>query len=50
MEFCGFQEQAVDEKTRLMLYKLVNSGLLESVGGIVSSGKEAVVMHGIGGQ
>ena len=41
---------AVDAKTRLILYKLVNGGTLESVEGVVSSGKESVVFHGTGGR
>lgn len=43
-------EQAVDPKTRLLMYKLVNSGILESINGIISTGKEAVVFHANGGQ
>ncbi len=45
---CDVQEHAVDPVTRLILYKLVNGGLLESVDGIVSSGKESVVFHATG--
>lgn len=44
------QEQAVDPKTRLIMYKLVNSGLLEAVNGIISCGKESVVFHADGGR
>jgi len=43
------QEQAVDPKTRLIMYKLVNSGILEAVNGIISCGKESVVFHADGG-
>ena len=43
------QEQAVDPKTRLIMYKLVNSGVLEAVNGIISCGKESVVFHADGG-
>ena len=32
------------------MYKLVNSGLLESIDGIVSSGKESVVFHATGAE
>ena len=46
----SIQEMAVDAKTRLILYKLVNGGMLESVEGVVSSGKESVVFHGTGGK
>eukprot|EP00039_Didymoeca_costata_P027421 m.18357 g.18357 ORF g.18357 m.18357 type:complete len:597 (+) comp6292_c0_seq1:146-1936(+) len=39
-------DQALDAKTRLVLYRLVNSGVLDSVNGSVSMGKEAIVFHG----
>lgn len=42
------QEHAVDDKTRLILFKLINAGTLEDVTGVVSVGKEAVVLHGRG--
>ncbi len=41
--------QAVDDKTRLILFKMVNNGVLESVGGVISIGKEAVIMEAEGG-
>ena len=44
------QEQAVDAKTRLIMYKLVNSGILEAVNGIISCGKESVIFHADGGR
>jgi len=40
----------VDAKTRLILYKLVNQDLLESVNGVISTGKESVVFHAVGGR
>ncbi|CAG0915303.1 unnamed protein product [Notodromas monacha] len=40
---------AVDEKTRLQLFKWINAGVLDAVHGIVSTGKEAVVLHAKGG-
>ncbi|EDV23270.1 uncharacterized protein TRIADDRAFT_28003 [Trichoplax adhaerens] len=43
-------EQALDEKTRLLIYKLVNNGTLENVGGCFSTGKEACVFYATGGQ
>ncbi|XP_066935800.1 serine/threonine-protein kinase RIO3-like [Clytia hemisphaerica] len=43
-------EKALDEKSRLILYKMVNNGTLDSISGIVSTGKEAVVIHARGGQ
>ena len=42
-------EQALDPKTRVLLYKLVNGGVLDSVNGVISTGKEAVIMHADGG-
>ncbi|VDO94506.1 unnamed protein product [Soboliphyme baturini] len=42
-------EWAVDAKTRLVLYKMVNSGVLDSVSGIISTGKEAALFHALGG-
>ncbi|GJQ73238.1 hypothetical protein Trydic_g13615 [Trypoxylus dichotomus] len=35
----------IDAKTRMILYKLVTSELLEQVNGVISIGKEAVVLH-----
>lgn len=58
--FCDFQslsltalylwEKAVDPKTRLLMYKMVNSGMLETVTGCISTGKESVVFHAYGGR
>ncbi|XP_051879735.1 serine/threonine-protein kinase RIO3 [Pristis pectinata] len=42
-------DQAVDSKTRLLLYKMVNSGVLENINGCISTGKESVVFHANGG-
>jgi len=42
-------EQAVDPRTRILLYKLVNGGVLDAVNGVISTGKEAVIMHADGG-
>jgi len=42
-------EKAVDENTRILLQKLINIGLVESYGGIVAAGKEAIVIHASGG-
>lgn len=42
-------EMGMDQKTRLLLYKLINTSMiLESINGIISKGKEAVVLHGEG--
>ncbi|KAL1006428.1 hypothetical protein UPYG_G00072240 [Umbra pygmaea] len=42
-------EQAVDPRTRLLMYKMVNAGLLENINGCISTGKESVVFHACGG-
>lgn len=40
-------EMGVDVKTRLILYKLINTScILDNIDGIVSTGKEAVILHG----
>ncbi|CAM4522001.1 unnamed protein product, partial [Caretta caretta] len=43
-------EKAVDPKTRLILYKMVNAGILETITGCISTGKESVVFHAYGGK
>lgn len=40
----------MDPKTRLLLYKMVNSGMLETITGCISTGKESVVFHAYGGK
>lgn len=42
-------EHAVDEKTRLLLHKMVNRCVLNAVNGVISVGKESVVIHADGG-
>ncbi|XP_027130009.1 serine/threonine-protein kinase RIO3 isoform X1 [Larimichthys crocea] len=42
-------EQAVDPRTRLLMYKMVNAGVLENINGCISTGKESVVFHANGG-
>jgi len=42
-------EKAVDENTRIILQKVINVELVESYGGIVAAGKEAIVIHATGG-
>lgn len=44
------QEHAVDPRTRLLMYKLVNNGVLDSISGTISGGKESVVFHAFGGR
>ena len=41
-------EQVLDPRTRLLLFKLINSGMLTSINGCVSTGKEANVYHAFG--
>jgi len=35
----------LDAGTRLLLYKLINNQVLEQINGIISTGKEAVILH-----
>ncbi|KAM9712981.1 serine/threonine-protein kinase RIO3 [Menidia menidia] len=42
-------EQAVDPRTRLLMYKMVSAGVLENINGCISTGKESVVFHADGG-
>ncbi|XP_063829261.1 serine/threonine-protein kinase RIO3 [Ostrinia nubilalis] len=41
-------EMGLDEPTKLILYKLVNNGMLENINGAISTGKESVVFHANG--
>lgn len=41
-------EMGLDEPTRLILFKLINNGLLEDINGVISTGKESVVLHANG--
>ncbi|XP_047031989.1 serine/threonine-protein kinase RIO3 [Helicoverpa zea] len=41
-------EMGLDEPTRLILFKLINNELLEDINGIISTGKESVVLHANG--
>ncbi|KPM04273.1 serine/threonine-protein kinase RIO3-like protein [Sarcoptes scabiei] len=41
-------EKAVDAKSRILLFKLINRGILETMNGVIATGKESVVIHGIG--
>ncbi|RNF17839.1 RIO kinase 1 [Trypanosoma conorhini] len=42
-------ENVMDPRTRLILYKLVNSGQLKEINGCVSTGKEANVYYAVAG-
>lgn len=48
--FISLKEQALDPKTRLLLYKLVNAEILDEINGCISTGKEACVFHAFGGK
>ncbi|XP_014361348.2 serine/threonine-protein kinase RIO3 [Papilio machaon] len=43
-------EMGLDEPTRLILFKMINNGMLEDINGIISTGKESVVLHANGDQ
>ena len=43
-------EHALDAKTRLMLFKMVDNGRLKEIHGCISTGKESVVCHADGGE
>ncbi|KAF9510961.1 hypothetical protein BS47DRAFT_1331352 [Hydnum rufescens UP504] len=40
-------EQVLDPRTRIILFKMINRGLIEEVNGCVSTGKEANVYHAL---
>jgi RIO kinase 1 len=42
-------ENVMDPRTRMILYKLVNSGFLKEINGCVSTGKEANVYYAVSG-
>ena len=42
-------EQAVDPQTKVLLFKMINNGILENINGVISTGKEAVILHAEGG-
>ncbi|KAK3088153.1 hypothetical protein FSP39_015427 [Pinctada imbricata] len=42
-------EHVMDPRTKLLLYKMVNNGTLDSISGSISTGKESVVFHAYGG-
>lgn len=41
-------EGVMDERSRLVLFKLINAKIIDEVNGIISTGKESNVYHGIG--
>lgn len=42
-------DHVMDPRSRLLLYKLINSGVIESIDGPVAGGKESMVYHATGG-
>uniref|UniRef100_A0A7S3QT89 Serine/threonine-protein kinase RIO1 n=1 Tax=Dunaliella tertiolecta TaxID=3047 RepID=A0A7S3QT89_DUNTE len=42
-------EQAIDPRTRMVLFKMLNRGLFQEIHGCISTGKEANVYHATGG-
>ena len=38
-------EQALDPRTRLVLFKMLNQGIFSEINGCISTGKEANVYH-----
>ena len=43
-------EQSLDPKTRLVLFKMINADILDAIGGVISTGKEATVLYAPGGK
>jgi serine/threonine-protein kinase RIO1 len=48
-EYFARREGALDHATQLLLFNLQQSGVLESVGGVIRTGKEANVYRAVGG-
>lgn len=42
------KDGVIDDRTRLLLFKLVNNGYLEKMGGVVKTGKEGHIYHASG--
>ncbi|KAJ3188185.1 Serine/threonine-protein kinase RIO1 [Gaertneriomyces sp. JEL0708] len=42
-------EQVLDPRTRIILFKLLNRGVIQSINGCISTGKEANVYHAVAG-
>ena len=43
-------EQVLDTRTRMILFKMLNRGLVSTINGCISTGKEANVYHASGNQ
>ncbi|XP_032791513.2 serine/threonine-protein kinase RIO3 [Daphnia magna] len=41
---------AIDPRSRLILFRLVDNNILERINGVISTGKEAVILHAEGGK
>lgn len=41
---------AIDPKSRLILFRMVDNNVLDRINGVISTGKEAVILHAEGGQ
>lgn len=41
---------AIDPKSRLLLFRLVDNNIVDRVNGVISTGKEAVILHAEGGR
>ena len=42
-------DKAMDPQTRLLLHKMIDNGVLDSLSGVISTGKESVILHAEGG-
>ena len=43
-------DMALDPRSRLLLHRMIDNGILEAVHGAISTGKEAVILHAEGGK
>ncbi|KAL9648762.1 hypothetical protein ABK040_003698 [Willaertia magna] len=41
-------DKVLDQRTQLILYKLINNGILRKISGTISTGKESHVFHAVG--
>lgn len=41
---------AIDEKSRLILFRMVDNNIVDRINGVISTGKEAVILHAEGGK
>jgi len=45
----GTEEKVMDPRTKTIVFKMLNAGVLREIHGVVSAGKEANVYHAITG-